>query len=312
MFVLAIIFAVLAIGCAVAGVKARLPGLALGGGGACALIALVGLGFSMLFTVPNNHAGVEVLFGRVTAVHPEGLHFKNPLASVTNIPGLQQESTYSNTAGEGEVAGNDALEATTADQAKVDIDASILWSLDLSRAEAIYSEYRTLDSIRRRLLRPTARDEVRDCVSQHVFQEARTNQRQAIADCSRNRIGEITESRGLVIHSVQIRNMAAQSAEFQAGIDRKLVADQAAQEAEYRQNQAKIDAETARIRAEGEASAEIERARGTAEANNLIGRSLQANPELVRIREIEAASKEGTVYFIDGGGAAPVLTKPVP
>ena len=280
-------------------------------GGSVGLLGLILVLVASIFTVPNNHVGVEILFGRIQATHDEGLHLKNPLSGVSNISGLQQESTYSDTPLEGEVEGPDALEATTSDQAKVDIDASILWSLDLSKATDIFREYRTMDQVRVRLLRPTARDEVRDCVSQHQFQAARTTQRQTIADCSRDRINTITEPRGLIVHSVQIRNMAAQSAEFQAGIDRKLVADQAAQEAEYRQRQAEVDAETARIQAAGEASAEIERAKGTAEANNRIGESLRANPELVRIREIEAASKDGTVYFMDSG-QSPVLVKPVP
>ena len=265
--------------------------------------------FSAVFTVPNNHAGVEVLFGRITAAHSEGLHLKNPLSSVYNIPGLQQESTYSASAGEGEVRGNDALEAVTADQARVDIDATILWSLDLSEAQYIFREYRTLSQVRTRLLRPTARDNVRDCVSQHIFQAARTTARQDIADCSRDAINLETASRGLVVHSVQIRGMAAQSPEFQAGIDRKLVADQAAQEALYRQQQAEVDAETARITAEGEARAAIERAKGEAESNQRVNESL--TPELVEYRKYEFLSKAGNTVWVIDGQSPPVPVLPV-
>ena len=265
--------------------------------------------FSAVFTVPNNHAGVEVLFGRITAAHSEGIHLKNPLSSVYNIPGLQQESTYSASAGEGEVRGNDALEAVTADQARVDIDATILWSLDLSEAQYIFREYRTLDQVRARLLRPTARDNVRDCVARHIFQDARTSGRQVIADCSRDAINTETADRGLVVHSVQIRGMAAQSTEFQAGIDRKLVADQAAQEALYRQQQAQVDAETARITAEGEARAAIERAKGEAEANQRVEESL--TPQLVEYRKYEFLSKAGNTVWVIEGQSPPIPVLPV-
>ena len=161
---------------------------------ACWIIGIAGglalLVSSVVFSVPANHVGVEVLFGKPSSTHTEGLQIKNPFSEVAFVPGLQQESTYSAVASEGEKAAADAVEAVTNDNAVVDVDASILWSLDLSQAKDIYREYRTLDQVRSRLLRPVSRDVIRDCVARHAFEEARTSERQNIAVCAEQAIKE--------------------------------------------------------------------------------------------------------------------------
>lgn len=269
---------------------------------AVALLGAVTLTTStVLFTVPANHVGVEVLFGKPRTTHTEGLHFKVPFASVANIAGLQQESTYSAVPSEGEVSTADAVEAVTQDNAVVDVDASILWNLDTSNAIEIYREYRELDQVRLRLLRPVSRDVIRDCVAQYPFEEARTSQRSAIASCAEAAIAEQTEPKGVIINAVQIRNMKAQSSDLQASIDRKLSAEQAAREAEFRRDQAKVDAETARIAAEGEAAAEIARAEGVKQSNILVSESL--TPELLEYRRYEFLSQSGNTNWVIGGGS---------
>ena len=267
-----------------------------------------------LFTVvPANHAGVEVLFGKPTRAFQEGFNIKNPLSTVSEIPGLQQESTYSNTVGEGERGGPDAVEAITADNAVVDVDASVLWALDLTGDSPIeaYRQYRTLERIRLDLLRPVSRDVIRDCIAAVAFEEARTSQRESIGECARvgitNRVDEFGV--GVTIRAVQIRSMSARSAELQAGIDRKLVAEQAAREAEFRKDQAEIDAETARIAAEGVANAEIERAKGIAEANRLVDESL--TPSLLRYRQYEFLTASGNTVWVLEGGSDPELVIPM-
>ena len=264
------------------------------------------------FTVPANNVGVEVLFGRPLRTHTEGLHLKNPLSVVEKLPGLQQESTYSNTVGEGEKGGPDAVEAVTADNAVVDVDASVLWYLDLSPQKAIniYREYRTLEQIRLRLLRPVSRDAIRDCLARVAFEEARTVERQSISDCARVEISDQVTDNGVVIRAVQIRNMSARSDQLQAGIDSKLTAEQAAREAEFRRVQAQVDAETARIQAEGQANADIARAQGRAQANNLVNASLTT--QLLEYRKYEFLSQSGnTNWVIDGNVGGPELVIPM-
>ncbi len=281
---------------------------------AVALVAGVIVLATGLFTVVQaNHAGVEVFFGKPTRAFQEGFHLKNPLASVSQIPGLQQESTYSNTVGEGERGGPDAVEAITADNAVVDVEASVLWALDLTADSAIaaYRQYRTLDRIRLDLLRPVSRDVIRDCIAAVAFEEARTSQREAIGDCARvgitTRVDEFGV--GVAIRAVQIRSMSARSAELQSGIDRKLVAEQAAREAEFRKDQAEIDAETAQIAAEGVANAEIERAKGIAEANRLVDQSL--TPSLLRYRQYEFLTSTGNTVWVLEGDNEPELVIPM-
>ena len=277
---------------------------------AVAATAAVGLAIASLVTIiPANHAGVEVLFGKPTRVFGEGLNFKNPLASVADIPGLQQESTYSNTVDEGERGGPDAVVAQTTDNLDVDVDASVLWSLSLEGNAPIdtYREYRTIEQIRAVLLRPVSRDAIRVCIARFNFEEARTIGREQIGDCSAKAIADAVFP-FVIVRDVQIREMSA-SPEVMAAIDRKAAAEQAAREAEFRRDQAAIDAETARIAAEGVANAEIERARGIAEANRLVNESL--TPTLLEYRKVEFLSQSNNTVWVLSGDDSPELVIPV-
>ncbi|MCY4368199.1 MAG: SPFH domain-containing protein [bacterium] len=282
----------------------------LGVAAAVAGTAAVGLAITSLITiVPANHAGVEVLFGKPTRVFGEGLSIKNPLAGVVEIPGLQQESTYSNTVDEGERGGPDAVVAQTTDNLDVDVDASVLWSLNLEGTAPIgtYREYRTLDQVRAVLLRPVSRDAIRVCLARFNFEEARTIGREQIGDCSAQAIAEAVFP-FVIVRDVQIREMSA-SPEVMAAIDRKAAAEQAAREAEFRRDQAAIDAETARIAAEGVANAEIERAKGIAEANRLVDESL--TPTLLEYRKVEFLSQSNNTVWVLGSNDSPELVIPV-
>lgn len=277
---------------------------------AVAAVAAVGLAIaSLVAIVPANHAGVEVLFGKPTRVLGEGLNLKNPLAGVVEIPGLQQESTYSNTVDEGERGGPDAVVAQTTDNLDVDVDASVLWSLSLEGTTPIdiYREYRTIEQVRSVLLRPISRDAIRVCIARFNFEEARTIGREQIGDCSAQAISDAVFP-FVIVRDVQVREMSA-SPEVMSAIDRKAAAEQAAREAEFRRDQAAIDAETARIAAEGVANAEIERARGIAEANRLVNESLTET--LLEYRKVEFLSQSDNTVWVLGGSDSPELVIPV-
>ena len=273
-----------------------------------ALLAILFLMLSMIFSVPNNHIGIENQWGKVIATHSEGLRLKSPFSNIINLPGTQQESTYSKVPQEGEKNRQDAIEAVTRDNAIVDIDMSVLWSLDLNLGGSIYREYRSIDNIRTRLLRPTSRKVVRDCVAQHAFEEARTSERAAIAECAESGLRDETAKKGIIIRAVQVRNMSARSAELQASIDRKLASEQAARQAEFEKDKATVEAETAKVKATGEAEAQIERARGEAESNKLIDESL--TPSILSNRYIEAMKEANQLNIFSGdsqGNVQPVL-----
>ena len=263
--------------------------------------------FSLFTVIPANHAGVEVLLGKPTGrVFTEGFNLKNPLATVVELPGLQQESTYSNTVDEGEKGGPDAVRARTADNAEVDVDASVLWALDMTGGSPIntYRQYRNPEQVRAVLLRPVSRDVIRDCIAKVAFEEAGTSQREQIGDCARIQIAEAVGPY-VTIRAVQIREVDLLSDQIRAGIEQKLAAEQAAQEAAFRRDQAQIDAETARIAAEGVANAEIERAKGIAEANRLVDESLTAT--LLQYRTVEFLSQSGSTVWVLGGVDSPEM-----
>jgi regulator of protease activity HflC (stomatin/prohibitin superfamily) len=104
--------------------------------------------------------------------------------------------------------------------------------------------------------------------------------------------------RGLAVDGVQLREIAA-TPELQASIEAKLQAEQDAQRAQFRQDQARIDAETRVITAGAEA-----------EANQLVAESL--TPDLLQLRIVEALSDKAIVYLLGDGGPTPVIPLPTP
>lgn len=205
--------------------------------------AILFLFLSMIFSVPNNHIGIEDQWGEVIGIHSEGLNLKSPFSNIIIIPGIQQELTYSAVQQEGEENRQDPMEAVTRDNALVDVDMTILWSLDLNLAKSIYRDYRNLDNVRTRLLRPTAIKVVLDCVAEHALEEARTSERATIASCAERELRNETFSNGVSIRAVQIRNISTKSTELQASIDKKLAAEQSAREAEFLRDKAAADAQ---------------------------------------------------------------------
>ena len=207
--------------------------------------AILLLFISMIFSVPKNHIGVEDQWGEVIEIHSEGLNLKSPFSNIIIIPGTQQELTYSavQQEQEGEENRQDPMEAVTRDNALVDVDMTILWSLDLNLAKSIYREYRNLDNVRTKLLRPTTIRVVLDCVAEHALEEARTSERATIASCTERELRDETSSKGVSIRAVQIRSISAKNSELQASIDKKLAAEQSAREAEFLRDKAAADAQ---------------------------------------------------------------------
>lgn len=252
---------------------------------------------STITIVAPGEVAVPVLFGTAHEPLEEGFHLRNPFASVRGLSVRTQESTYTDTVGEGEQADRaDAITAVSLENAAVRVEITILWHLVGSRASDIYRAIGT--GYRDVIVRPVSRSAVRDCISKYRFELARTTQRPDVELCIEESLEGEFVPRGLAVDGVQLRDIAA-TPELQASIEAKLQAEQDAQRAQFRQDQARIDADTRVITAGAEA-----------DANRLVAESLTA--DLLQLRIVEALSDKAIVYMLGAGSPTPVIPLPTP
>lgn len=252
---------------------------------------------STVTIVAPGEVVIPVLFGTAQSPLEEGFHLRNPFASVRALSIRTQESTYTDTIGEGEQTDRaDAITAVSLENASVRVEITILWHLVGSEASSVYRaigvNYRDV------IVRPVSRSAVRDCISRFRFELARTTQRPDVESCIEESLTVDFDRRGLAVDGVQLRDIAA-TPELQASIEAKLQAEQDAQRAQFRQDQARIDAQTRIIAAEAEAS-----------ANRLVAQSL--TPELLQLRVVEALGDRAVVYLLGSDSPTPVIPLPTP
>ena len=282
------------------------------GWAAAALFVITGgLGtYASLVVIDAGEVGVEVLFGKVQGSLHEGLNLKNPFSRVARFPIRPQESTWTSTIDEGEEDRPDAIQVFALDNVVLTVDMTALWRLDSAMLTSLYrSQARNVGEVREIFVRPTARSVTRDCFADYNFEEARTTEREAIANCIRDLLNRELNPRGIIFDEVLIRQPVASEA-VQGSIEAKAVAEQAVQEAEFRRQQALKDKATIEINADAEAQRLTREASGKAAANDTEGSSLQRNPILVQLRIIEALSDKAVVLLPEGIDVQPLIQLP--
>jgi regulator of protease activity HflC (stomatin/prohibitin superfamily) len=228
-----------------------------------------------------------------------GLRWVIPYAeSVQVYPISKSTYTMSIASLEGDIQGDDSIAARTSDGQEVYIDASIIFSLDPADILEVHIiwQNRYLDS----LIRPTVRGVIRDAVSQFKVNEVYSTNRDELKIQIEETMAKALDDNGLILSDFVLRNITF-TTEYAASIEKKQIAEQLAQEAEYIVEQRKQEAEQARqvaegtrdaaiLEAEGRAESQVIEARAEAEALQLIADVLDKYPELLNYRYIEKLS----------------------
>ena len=126
------------------------------------------------------------------------------------------------------------------------------------------------------------------------------NSRDEIRERSIDLLSQALAPYGLVVDNIALENFGY-SAEFNAAIEERAIAEQAVETRQQELEQARVRAEQARVVAEGEAQARIAEAEGEAEANRLLNASL--TPELLQWQAIQRLQDNITIALVpsDGG-----------
>lgn len=235
----------------------------------------------LVFIQPQER-GVVITIGeggvRTEALHP-GLRWVIPFAeNVITYNTSRQTYTMSSTATEGQISGDDSIQARTADGQVVFVDASVIFAIDPTQVVNVHRNWQStyVDG----LVRPQARAVIRDVVSNYGVEDVYSRQRAAVSAQITEDLSAELGAEGLLLIDFVLRNISF-SPEYAASVERKQVAEQEAQQAAFVVQQRKQEAEQARQTAQGQADAAAIQAEGDARAL-LIEAQARAEARLVQ------------------------------
>lgn len=238
---------------------------------------------------------------RPEALQP-GLNWVVPyFENVVKYSISRQTYTMSIAPAEGEIQGDDSVEARTADGQVVMIDASIIFAIDPSEVVDVHIKWQ--DQYVNNLVRPHARGVIRDAVSQFAVEEVYSVKRAELSAELEEAMAERLEKGGLLLVDFVLRNITF-SDEYAASVEQKQIAEQKAQEAAFVVDQRRQEAEQARQTAQGQADAAVIASEGKAKAiviqaqAEAEARLIQAKAEAEALALLAAAIEENPDILI--------------
>jgi regulator of protease activity HflC (stomatin/prohibitin superfamily) len=276
-------------------------------------LVLTTAGAGMVFLQANEYGVVISAFQpngyRTQALGP-GLHWIVPFVeSVQKYSVARQTYTMSSMSSEGAVQGDDSIQARTKDGQQIFIDASVIYSADPSQLIQLHINWQ--NRYEENVVRPVSRAAIRNAVSQFGVEELVSTKRGELELAIRSEIETKLKENNIIMSDFLLRNIRF-SDEYAAAVEQKQVAEQQAQQAKFVVESKKQEAEQARQTAQGQADAAVITAKGAAEsqiiqaeaqakANDLIGQSLQANPEILQYQYILKLAPGVQTIFIPSG-----------
>ncbi|MGD1806121.1 prohibitin family protein [Dapis sp. BLCC M126] len=237
---------------------------------ATVLSVILLIGFNSFVIINPGQAGVLSILGKARdGALLEGIHFKPPLVSEVDI--------YDVTVQKFEVPG----QSSTKDLQQLSASFAINFRLDPVRIVKIRREQGTLQNLVAKVIAPQTQESFKIAAARRTVEEAITKRVELKSDFD-NALGSRLEKYGIIVLDTSVIDLTF-SPEFARAVEDKQIAEQRAQRAVYIAEEA-----------EQEAEAEINRAKGKAEAQKLLAETLKAQGgELVLQKEAIEAWKKG-------------------
>lgn len=276
-----------------------------------AAILLTSLGAGLVFLQADQYGIVISAFQpkgyREQALEP-GLHWIIPFFENVRVYSIARQTyTMSGTTGEGQVQGDDSIEARTKDGQQVYIDASLIYAIDPAHLINLHITWQ--NRFEDNVVRPVTRAAIRDAVAQFGVEEIVSTKRAEMEKKIRDTIELSLSANNLVMSDFLLRNIRfseqyAQAVEQkqiaeQQALQAKLVVEQKRQEAEQARQVAQGTADAAVISSKGAADARLIQADAEARANLLLSQSL--TPQLLQYQYIVRLSPNVQTIFIPSG-----------
>lgn len=287
-------------------------GLWIAGGFIALVIGGIMVAASAWYSQPVGDGKVITVAGKVTSTDiTSGGSWKSPWAQMHNWDLINQKLTFVGNADEGtpEYAGGTIsgyeVTASVKGGSQANIDVIVLYSVDGTKIADLHNEFRSQTTFTQNVVVPRVLSIIRQVPSAYTPIEFRGEKRGEAQQTIEERLAEELSPYGITVTSVDIQKIA-----YRQNVEDSIQAVEAAQQlkatAEAEQEKAIIDAETALVKAQGEANAAVAAAQGQADANALLASSL--TPQILEQRRIDAM-KAGTVYVVPQG-STPLVSVP--
>lgn len=238
------------------------------------ILVLVIAGSQSTYVVEPGFRGVEVTLGKVSPdFKSEGFGSKTPFVThIVNIPVRQLTNALS-------------TECYSSDLQQVSVALRVLYRIPESSVVKIYKDYSgdPFDS----LIAPRVQEALKEVTalqSAEQIVKKREDVKVKSLAAAREKIGTILNLEDLVIENIVL------SKELETAIESKMVQEQEAAKARFTQQKAQIEADTAIIRAKGEA-----------EAIRIRAEAIKDNPGLIQLQIVE--KWDGRSPLVIGGGS---------
>lgn len=250
-------------------------------GGAVAIFVLIVGATSATTVVDPGHRGVRVTLGKVSpAFETEGLKFKAPFITEIRQVSIRQQTM------------DLVTECYSSDLQQVKATMRVLYRIPEAAVVSLYREYQG-ENYFESLIKPRvieALKEVASTQSAEMIVQNRESIKQQTLESTRTKIGEVSQGGGplIIIEDTPLSDLAL-SPELNTAIEQKMTQKEEAERARFVQQQTEIEAETAIIRAKGEA-----------ESIEIRGKELRENPAFLKLQIVE--KWDGISPLVVGGG----------
>lgn len=252
---------------------------------AIVIFLIVLLGNASSYIIDPGMRGVKITLGKAQAQFlPEGFGFRTPFITRIESVVIQQRTVPLR------------ADCFSSDLQQVSVDVRVLYRVPEASVVQIYREFAgdPFDS----LIAPRVQEAMKEVTAvltaeQIVKRRAEVKEKSIVA--ARLKIGAM-----LIVEDIVIRDIHL-SQELETAIEAKMVAEQEAARARFTQLQSQVEAETAVIRAEGEAK-----------AIRVRGEALKLNPAFIRLQIVEKWNgKSPLVVPADPNNSGPNLLLPL-
>lgn len=243
------------------------------------IFAAVILGSAGTYVVQPGTRGVAVTLGTVDPdFKPEGFGFKQPfLTNILPISVRQQTRPM-------------PAECYSSDLQQVKMEVHVLYRVPERSVVKIFQEYAgaPFDN----LIAPRVQEALKEVAATRSAEQI-VKQREEIKQRALELARRKIDANFLEVTDLVIFNLAL-SPELESAIEMKMVQEQEAEKAKFTQLKAKIEADTAIIRAKGEA-----------EAIQVRGTALRANPDFIKLQILQ--NWNGRSPLVVGGSSGNIL-----
>lgn len=250
---------------------------------ALAVVATIVIVFGIISTatyvVQPGFRGVSVTLGKVASdFKPEGFGFKQPLLTRIHPISVRQRTRAM------------PAECYSSDLQQVKMEVHVLYRVPESSVVRIFQDYagEPFDS----LIAPRVQEALKEVAATQSAEQIvkrREQIKSRALELARRKIG----AEFLIVTDLVIYNLAL-SPELETAIEMKMVQEQEAEKAKFTQTKAQIEADTAIIRAKGEA-----------EAIQVRGTALKANPDFIKLQILQ--NWNGRSPLVVGGSGTGVM-----